>query len=218
MKLPKAKNRNLFVKENTAAVRAAEAHAAEMVTNISETTRKGLKALIVRAMETGQSPMESAREISEMIGMNERQALSAENYRDDLEEKELSPERIDSLMEKYVDRKINERSENIARYETMSALNGGLMESWQQAQESGLMGKDSTKWLVITDDNRTCPVCIDISEQEPIALDEPFESEYGSTLMPPIHGSCRCTVAVDPGSLDETVSDPENEYVNDENS
>lgn len=218
MKIPKAKNRNLFIKENAAAVRAAEAHAAKMVTNISETTRKGLKALIVRAMETGRSPMESAREISNMIGMNERQALSAENYRNDLEERDLPLERIEKLMDKYVAKKITERSENIARYETMSALNGGLMDSWKQAQESGLMGRDAMKSLVITDDTRTCPVCIEISDREPIPLNEPFESDFGSSMMPPIHGSCRCTVAVDPGSMSNADVDPENEYTDSEDS
>lgn len=182
---------------NTAAQRAAERQAASMVTLISEETRAAIRALIVRAISEGIPPYEAARMIRAMVGMNAQQALAAMNYREQLIDSGLSLDRIDLLLERYIAKKVRQRADLIARTEIMDALNDGALEGWKQARADGLLGAGATKEVIVTPDERLCPVCEPLDGQEQ-PLDKPFLTADGEFMMPPFHPACRCTAGVNP--------------------
>ena len=108
----------------------AKKTAASMVTVVGKETKKAIRALIVRAIREGIAPRDTARIIRRMVGMNRPQLAAAMNYRSMLAELGLSNSRIETLMARYVKRKIKERATMIARTELMAALNKGQMESF----------------------------------------------------------------------------------------
>ena len=99
------------------------------------------------------------------------------------------------------------RAEMIARTEVIRASNGATEMAYMQ---SGVVkGK---QWLV-TDDERTCPECIEMNGII-VDLGENFtegdypEDPYNDTPFPPLHPNCRCT------TLSVLNDEFENEYAN----
>ena len=182
---------------NPEAQRAAERQAAAMVTNVAEETRAAIRALIARSIREGIPVYDAARVIRGMVGMTTQQAIAAAGYRVDLINSGLSLERVNALVDRYVEKKIRERAESIARFEIMDALNTGSLESWRQAREEGLLGDGATKTAIVTPDERLCPVCAAVDGQT-VPLDKPFQTMNGAFMMPPFHVRCRCTAAVNP--------------------
>lgn len=123
-----------------------------------------------------------------MVGMTTRQALAATNFRAALVNSGLTAGRIELQMERYIAKKIRERSINIARTEIMTALNRGVAQSWVQARKAGILTTTQVAEIIITPDDRLCPIC------EPLdGVQVPIDafSEH-----PPFHNMCRCTIGV----------------------
>lgn len=182
-----------FDGKNEAAQRAAGRQAAAMVTRIGEETRAALRALTQRAIREGIPVYDAARVIRSMVGMTDRQAMAAMNYRASLIDSGLSLARVDVLVDRYVTKKIRERAIGIARYEVMNALNQGQLEGWRQAREEGFLGRAAEKEAIGTADGRMCDDCAAVDGQRQ-PIDEPFQTPLGEFMMPPFHpGGCRCT-------------------------
>jgi SPP1 gp7 family putative phage head morphogenesis protein len=180
-----------FDGRNPAAQKRAQRAAADMITGISNETRKGIKSVIVRSIREGVAPYDAAREIRSLIGLTEQAAQGAMNYRDQLSESGLSAKGVDRAMEKYVDGAVAARADTIARTEIMGALNEGALEAFDQAQEEGLLTGSATKTWIATPDELTCPICEPL-DGETVPLDEEFSSGDDS---PPAHPNCRCSIA-----------------------
>ncbi len=173
-----------------AAQRAAARHAARLVKGVSEETRRGIRAAIVRAIREGQPPFEAARAIQPMIGLNAQQVQAALNYRAELIDQGLTLQFVDRKVDRYVQKKLRERAKTIARTEVMNALNAGQEESWRQAQRAGLLPKGQKKVWIVTPDDRLCPIC------EPM---RDAVAEVGKPFLipgPPAHPRCRCAVGI----------------------
>jgi hypothetical protein len=97
---------------------------------------------------------------------------------------------VSALLDKYVQRKIWERVLAVARTETMAALNGGQVASWEAAREKGLLSKDAEKEWITTPDVKLCPVC---APMEGVKVPINAKCAAGG---PPGHVRCRCTVAL----------------------
>lgn len=82
-----------------------------------------------------------------------------------------------------------DRAEMIARTEVMDAANEGLAQSWDQAQEEGLLPDNTMKEWIAT--SEACPECDDV-DGEQVALDDDFS--VGDD--PPLHPNCRCTMGL----------------------
>lgn len=185
-----------FNGENKSAQKVAARQAAAMVTGISDATRDGLRALVTRSIREGIPVYDAARMIESMVGMDSRQAMAAMNYRADLIESGLTLDRVNTLTDRYVDKKIGERGETIARTEIMDALNQGSLEGYAQAQDEGLLGKDAKKeWITTPVD--ACDICAPLDGRQ-VLLGETFDTENGPVDSPPLHPRCRCALSVVP--------------------
>jgi len=177
-----------FDAENVDAQRVAERQAANAVTDITLETKRAIRTLIVESIRDGIPPREAALRIRDMIGLTKRQALAAANFRTALVENGLAPGRVDSMVERYIAKKIRERATNIARSESMGALNRGVAESWMQAREAGLLAREQVAEIIVTDDSHLCPIC------EPLdGVQVPIDA---FSEMPPFHAMCRCTIGI----------------------
>ena len=87
------------------------------------------------------------------------------------------------------------RADKIARTETMRASNEGLLETWAQAEEAGILtGTEQKEWIT-TPDDRLCPVCEPLDGVN-VALDGTFSVDGAEIDAPPAHPNCRCTMGL----------------------
>ncbi len=162
-----------------------------MVTEISESVRKALRALIVRSIEEGIEPREAARMIRGMVGMTVPQSQAAMNYRRFLIDSGVGKARVEAMLARYVRKKITERALTIARFEIMDALNKGSRRGWLDAQKKGLLGPNAKReWM--TGSMRPCPTCESMNGVQ-VLLGQNFP-----VAGPPAHPRCRCSDAVVP--------------------
>ena len=186
--------RFVFSAKDEAAQRAAESLSAEVLSNLSEETRKAIRLLVAKSIREGIPPLEAAKTIRTLIGLSSTQAAAAASYKAELRLKGLSAERIDRTLERYTTSKLRERAETIARTATLGALNAGSLESWKQAQRKGFLSRAARKKFITTPDERLCPICRPMDRQEQ-PLGKPFVMPDGKALMfPPAHPRCRCTM------------------------
>lgn len=115
--------------------------------------------------------------------------------------KPIPPEKIDTMVDRYQERMIQNRARTIARSESLRATNVGVHEAWRQAiaerkVDGGLVRK---RW-VLSRDERTCVICTGIYKAQPkrgIPLEDSFANPNGLPLKAPIaHPNCRCTTTV----------------------
>jgi SPP1 gp7 family putative phage head morphogenesis protein len=108
----------------------------------------------------------------------------------------LSIPHIRDKIREYMDVSLT-KAEMIARTEVLKATNYGTLEAMKQ---SGVVV--AKKWLT-TDDDRTCPECIQMDGRT-VELDKnffdkgatfgPLNLDYEDVEGPPLHPDCRCTV------------------------
>lgn len=179
---------------NPRAVEWVRSYAGELIREVSEETRLAVRDVIRRAFEEGMHPRTAARHIREMVGLTRRQAQAVDNFRKRLIEEGVKGEKLDKQVERYRQRMLRKRAENIARTETIRASNEGQQELWRQAAEQGLIDPLRTRksWLV-TPDDRLCELCAPLDGQT-VGLEEPFQTELGPVIAPPLHPQCRCAM------------------------
>jgi hypothetical protein len=175
------------------AVAAAEKFAAARSTLVTEESRDAFRAMVARAIRE-QLPADAvARLISRSIGLNVPQSLSALNYWQSLLAAKHTPETIDRLMGRYVDRKIGERAAMIARTETSMALLAGARARYARAVRDGELPRDARYQWVTHPSEGLCNVC------------RPMNGQLSSTIAaggrfripgPPNHVNCKCTLGV----------------------
>lgn len=177
-----------------------ENHAAEFVTNSTQTQIDGLSAVIRRAATLEDRNVDQlARTIRPMVGLTKQQAVANLNYYNNLLDNGVSEKRAQDLAMRYAGRQHRYRGYNIARTELAFAYNQGSYEATKQAQEAGYMG-DTVKVWCTADDERVCPICGGLDGKE-IAMDDDFNFKTklegrNRTIrrVPPAHPSCRCAV------------------------
>jgi SPP1 gp7 family putative phage head morphogenesis protein len=184
-----------FDATNEAAQRVAERQAALLVTAVSTETRAAVRALIVRAIREGIPPYDAARIIEQMVGLTDRQAMAAMNYREALINSGLTLDRVEALSTRYIQKKLRERATVIARTETLSALNNGIQEAWKQAKREGLLSSDAKKTWITSPDERLCPFCAPL-EGQTVPVNERFQTGLGDVMQPPLHPQCRCSTGI----------------------
>lgn len=159
-----------------------------LIRQISDDTRTGIRTVISNAFAQGGHPYEQARIIRDGIGLTEGQADAVDNFRELLvsrdrqamtrmlrdrrfdptldaalganPDKDLSDEHIERMVSRYRERMLNMRATTIARTETIRASNAAQDMAWAQAADAGLLDRVTTRryWLV-TPDDRLCQYC-----------------------------------------------------------
>lgn len=176
------------------AIRWARDHTAEVIADIDEATRAGVRTTISEAFEYGGHPYEQARKIRESLGLTERQTKAVWNYRRLLEETARTAAAVDAMVNTKIKRMLKQRAEMIARTETIRAANQGQLLHWQDMERKGYIDAQTTyrEWIV-TPDDRLCQFCASVGAEPPVKFTEPFE---GGIMSPPLHPLCRCAVGL----------------------
>jgi hypothetical protein len=180
-----------FDQTNPEAVTWITQHAGELVTqNVLPLSRQAIRAIIQKSFEAGIPPASAARMIRKEIGLLPRHVDAVLKYRNRLL-KEYELEEAERRAQKYAQKLLNWRAKNIARTETIRALNVGQQQLWQQAIDKGLMRENEweREWFA----SDACAICTDLDGTR-APLNAPFEGGY---FMPPDpHPSCRCAVGL----------------------
>ena len=178
-----------FDGDNPDAQRAAAKRAADFVVGISRSQREAVRAIILRSIRDGIPPLDAARLIRDVVGLDPRRANAVANYREELVRQGSA--NVSGLVDRYAERQLRNRAETIARTEILEALNAGALESWRQARADGYLTGDAEKEWIVTPDDLLCPICEPLDgERRPVEV--PFS---GGVMMPPQHANCRCAAA-----------------------
>lgn len=171
-------------------------HGAELITQITDTQRQAINALIKRAEYFEGSPDSLAMLIRPTIGLNKPQTIANYNYYNTVYNgflkanpkmrKETAEKKARDKAARYAEKQHHDRARNIARTELSSAYNAGEHYGIKQAQHEGLLGKVMKRSLS-AGDGRVCEDCQNLDGIE-VGIDEEFPNGY---LFPPYHPSCR---------------------------
>ncbi len=206
-----------------------------MIQDVTDDVRANIVQAIQDGVSNGWAPAKIARRIRGSIGLTDSQVNAVDNYRTLLENgspdaltrqlrdfrfdgtvqdtvdglRTMAPDQIDAMVNRYEEKYLAYRADTIARYEALSAANGGAYDAIQSAIDDGTLDPDRVYavWQ-ISDDELTCPACRSIVDEQPdgVPFGTPFSwnvvpvtkrgrPRSGQVMYPALHPSCRCTVA-----------------------
>ena len=220
--IPTGKLSFVFNATNPEVIEWAEVNAANMITEISAGTKRGVRGLVQDMFLDGISPARAAREIRRLVPLNSIQRRAVRNLERELRNPEnfgrritrfgprpgvrdlpgfrvrvpkggLSESALQRRLAQYTRMQRNWRARNIARTESIRAANEGQRQAWMQARERGEISKDAEReWSAATGDNRTCPTCEELD-----GTTAPLDGNFaGGIDGPPAHQMCRCSTAL----------------------
>jgi hypothetical protein len=191
-----------FDTTNPRLIKVIDNNVGNLITLIEDSTRNNIRRVIKKTFDEGLPPKKSAKLIIDEIGLTQNQARALENYQAAQEAAGIKGKKLAQRIERFRKRKLKERSLNIARTETIRAVNEGQKEMWLQAKDEGFLDPAITrkKWVVTPDDD-LCPICIGIRalgevipiEQDFIVPATKFTSKT-KVNTPPAHPLCRCAM------------------------
>lgn len=190
------KNKLRFDTDNPRIKRYLDTRTASMVTNIETEAKEVIRSAVTRSFDKALTPSQVAGRIKGSIGILPRHELALEGYRNGLETQGISPDRIESLSDRYADRLLDYRANMIARTETKFAQNYGQLFVWQQGAAEGYIDRNSSQkvWVV---DGDPCEVC-EPMDGESVGLDEVWILPDGTSAMVPTdsHPHCMCNMVL----------------------
>ena len=185
---------------NPAAINWANIHGGQYIQQIGDDTRNAIQASLVDALAMGLSVDEEARELLKLqIGLTTQQRTAVWHFRQRLMSQmpHLTPEERIARIKRYRDTKVKLRAMTIARTELAFASAGGQEDIWADAVKQQMINVSEMKrkWIA-TIDGRTCPVCRNLGNMEPIPFEKSFASGKFVGQNAPAHPNCRCTVGL----------------------
>ncbi len=184
---------------NPYSVRFVQNRAAAMVAEVSEQQRTLLRKIISGGFEAGERPVSILQQISDLVGLIEREWRAVVNRDKLLASTGMPDQARRAAVAKYRDKLLKQRAQRIARTETVDAYTEGIQDSWQMASDEGIIEPDTMKeWMEISASPRTCPICRGLGGQQ-VPIDQPFISDIiGEIMRPTAHPHCRCTMTLVP--------------------
>lgn len=195
---------------NPYAVRWARQNAARLVRLIDDDGRRTIRRVLADALRHGGHPTQTAREIADVVGLTERQAVAVINYRRALEDARTSgrsgaglrsrftlatargritsQEQVDRLVSRYAQRQLRKRALTIARTETLASANEGARSLVQAMGNRGLFDPMLARRVWSTSKLEVCPICEGLEGTE-VGFYETFNRGE-----PPIHPRCKCVI------------------------
>ena len=185
-----------FALDNPYAVRFALTQTAEMVKAVTAETKKAIRAVVGAGFVEHYPPRDMAKLVKPMIGLTAPDARAVRNRAAKLAKDDLSPERVQELTDRYAEKLLKRRAENIARTETINSLSAGNNAAWRSADEAGLLPKGTEReWMATPTSGRTCTICARLHGKR-IPLDGTYTHPVtGAPINHPggeAHPSCRC--------------------------
>jgi hypothetical protein len=176
-----------------------------LIRHITEGTRESVRQALVRGFTEQRTPDEMAQDIKKVVGLMPKQAASvarfearaAAKYEGDGVPPAQAATKAGKLAERYATRVLSRRAQLIARTETIRIHAEGQRTAWSAAAAEGALMPGAKRMWIAGMTDRTCEMCIELADQDPVGLDEPFDSSYlGQVMDPPAHPACRCTVSL----------------------
>lgn len=188
---------------NDRAVVFADTFTRTFAGGISDAARTAIQEEVTLGMQGQRTPQQIARNIRDVIGLNNRDAAFLHRFEQRLVEEEgvTAAERAERVREMNTSL-IHRRAKVIARTEVIRGHNMGQLGAWNEAVEEGLLNPADVmqQWTVTRDDR------LDIIHCEP--LDRAKAPLNGTTwkkqgrvikeglIGPPVHPNCRCAVVL----------------------
>jgi SPP1 gp7 family putative phage head morphogenesis protein len=166
-------------------LKVASTQTGKLITNVSESTIKGIAESIKSSLENQAGVDGAARALRDMIGLNAEQVKSINNLEKELKKKGLSASEIEKVKQKEIAKKKKKRSEVIAQTEMREAVSQG---------EKEVMKNRGARYKVAisSQDGKVSDVCQTNEAAGPIPIDDNFPSGHDT---PPFHPECRCSVS-----------------------
>ena len=180
---------------NDRGLRVLQERGAARVVQITEETRKAIRAALVEMSMQGVPAATQAKRVKELVGLTEAHAQAVQNLRAKLIDEGVAPARVEALAARKANELLNWRALTIARTETIAALAAGQRESWEQAASEGLFEPQTAMqaWSTSSDEG-VCDICDPMNGQE-VPYGQPFTTGDGDDVYdPPAHPRCRCVV------------------------
>lgn len=218
---------------NDRAVVAARRNELERVSGLTQEARLTAQRVIIDGQRAGLNPRDIARDLRDTMTLTPTQAQHVTNYRRALETGDysnalgrelssghsdrairtaqrdgsaLTPQQIDTAVNRYRDNYVAYRAETVARTESARNVHAGIAEAYQQAIDRGQVSADQLvkEWIPgpRTKDARPMHHAHELLAQRP-TVTEPFKLSDGTSMMwpgDPMAGpeqvaNCRCTYA-----------------------
>lgn len=201
--------RDAFEVDNPYALRWMEDHGSELITEVVDSTRDAVRALVHDGVRDGKTMRDIAKDIRSQVGLRSDQIAAAQAYRSNLEASDLPADVVDARASRYEAQLLKQRSELISRTETGNGVTEGSRIAWKTARDRGYIGsKAKRRWNsgAAVDNKgrkRTCKFCLDFNGQT-AELDGEYTSR-GVYLRRPAtskgptadaHPGCRCSESI----------------------
>lgn len=178
---------------NPQALAWAEAHAGELVADVTQATVDAIRASVVEALAQGWSARKAARVIRESVGLTVRGAAAVARFAARLTEQDVPEATIGVRVARYAEAQRRLRALTIARTELATAASEGQHRLWVAAVDGGLLDRDRMVrvWIAAVDE-RLEELC-EALDGETAPLDGPFSD---GTFNTPRHVNCRCAIGL----------------------
>ncbi len=168
-----------------------EKYGVEDVVDIDASTKRAIRNIVREGYESGITPRNQARQIRELVGLDERRAETLRKYSENLFSKGLSEARVWELVEKRGRALLNSRALTIAVNETSEASAQAGYWSTKSACERGVLDPNEYEgFRIVTPDERLCSQCAPIAGEARRIPDGTYESTGSNTAK--VHTCCRC--------------------------
>lgn len=171
----------------------------EMAVDLTAAQRQAGQVIIQRGLKQGLNERVIARQLRPVIGLTSREAASVEKLRNTLVAAETPLARIETLTAQRAKKLLNVRAKRIARTEMTWSYSMGQLDAVKSYQAAGWIPKNvvvAKKW------RKVLPVieCFcDALDGQIIGIDATFPGATDlvqSTLTPPAHPNCACTIDI----------------------
>lgn len=205
---------------------------ATLATQLTNASAEGVRQVIERAMAENANIAQMVKEIRQLIGLTADQAQAVLNFRRQLEARQnlgftpvderrldavaqamvrrhmkegsLSGTQIDDMVERYFQSMLDKRAWDIARTESLNAVNNGQQELWEQGLDQGIFDDNKTRkfWVTTKDDRlRATHAVIPGMNPQGVKIRSLFVTPFGLVSGPGDANSglinCRCCVVLE---------------------
>lgn len=164
----------------------------ELIYGIHHDTQIVVQQAVQRSLDKALTPKQVAGQIKNAIGLYPKQEQALANFRSKMESSSVPEERIDSLVDSYADRLLNQRCMTIARTEIRQVNNQGQLSVWKEAANQDLIKRGAATKIWVVDGN-PCEICEPMDGQE-VPLDGFWVLDDGTVCETPsdAHPNCFC--------------------------
>lgn len=174
----------------------AKNQSATLVTAVTDSMRNDIRFVVSQGLTENLTVKQISKELSQIIGLNERQANSYRKFVNNLDEQvragKLSIAQMKKMTERQYKKMIKYRSQMIARQEILMAENHGRYLGFTQAVEQGWAHPKSMKRWSTSTDERTCEICMPMNGKS-VQWDQSYPN---GVFNPPAHIMCRCSISL----------------------